>query len=512
MPSFLIPTLSIVLTVLFVVIVAIVLIKSCWKVAGTNEVLIVSGMGKVKTRSGGGIFVIPLVQKTQKMTLENIQVDFTSRNEIPTKDAIHVLVDAVANMAISTDPERQKIAASKFAGYSIQQIRDIVIPVLEGNIREIISQTMFEDLIRGDKKVFAERIQENVTPNLADLGIDLTTFNIQNFSDKNGVIRDLGIENIEKIKKEASIAAAKAKAEVAVAQAQADKDANDAKVAAATEIAEKQNQFAIRKAELQKQADTEQAKADAAKQIEAENQRREQEIATANANLARQEKEIELQERAVAIKEKALEAEIKKTAEAKKYAEQQEADAKLYATQKAAEADLFERQRQAEAAKIEAEKKAEADLALANAEAAAKKALAEAVKAQGEAEAAAEKAKGIAEADAIKAKLQAEADGLREKAEAMKLYGDAAMADMQMQAIKLYFEQLPAIAKAVGEGYQGVDKIVMLGNDSGQLAGNIMSTTTQISEGLSESIGVDLKSLMAGFLGGKIAVGSEDNA
>ena len=511
MPSFLIPTLSIVLTVLFVVIVSIVLIKSCWKVAGTNEVLIVSGMGKVKTRSGGGIFVIPLVQKTQKMTLENIQVDFTSRNEIPTKDAIHVLVDAVANMAISTDPERQKIAASKFAGYSIQQIRDIVIPVLEGNIREIISQTMFEDLIRGDKKVFAERIQENVTPNLADLGIDLTTFNIQNFSDKNGVIRDLGIENIEKIKKEASIAAAKAKAEVAVAQAQADKDANDAKVAAATEIAEKQNQFAIRKAELQKQADTEQAKADAAKQIEAENQRREQEIATANANLARQEKEIELQERAVAIKEKALEAEIKKTAEAKKYAEQQEADAKLYATQKAAEADLFERQRQAEAAKIEAEKKAEADLALANAEAAAKKALAEAVKAEGEAQAAAEKAKGLAEAEAIKAKLQAEADGLREKAEAMKQYGDAAMADMQMEAIKLYFEQLPAIAKAVGEGYQGVDKIVMLGNDSGQLAGNIMSTTTQISEGLSESIGVDLKSLMAGFLGGKIAVGSEDN-
>ena len=511
MPSFLIPTLSIVLTVLFAVIVTVVLVKSCWKVAGTNEVLIVSGLGKVRRKTGGGIFVIPLIQKTQSMTLENIQVDFTSRNEIPTKDAIHVLVDAVANMSISVDPERQAIAASKFAGYSIAQIRDIVIPVLEGNIREIISQTNFEDLIRGDKKAFAEKVQENVTPNLADMGIDLTTFNIQNFSDKNGVIRDLGIENIEKIKKEASIEAAKAKAEVAVEQANADKLANDAKVQAATEIAEKQNQFAIRKAELQKQADTEQAKADAAKQIEAENQRREQEIATANANLARQEKEIELQERAVAIKEKALEAEIKKTAEAKKYAEQQDADAKLYATQKAAEADLFERQRQAEAAKIEAEKKAEADLALANAEAAAKKALAEAVKAQGEAEAAAEKARGLAEAEAIRAKAEAEAEGLLKKAEAMKQYGEAAMADMQMEAIKLYFEQLPAIAKAVGEGYQGVDKIVMLGNDSGQLAGNIMSTTTQISEGLSQSIGVDLKSLMAGFLGGKIAVGSDDN-
>jgi flotillin len=216
----------------------------------------VSGLGKVKTKTGGGIFVIPLVQKTQRMTLENIQVDFTSKNEIPTQDAIHVLVDAVANMAISQVPERQKVAASKFAGYTIGQIRDIVIPVLEGNIREIISQTKFEDLIRGDKKAFSELVMENVTPNLADMGIDLTTFNIQNFSDKNGVIRDLGIENIEKIKKEASIAAANAKAEVAVAQAEADKRANDAKVAAATEIAQTQTEFAIKKAEMQKQADT----------------------------------------------------------------------------------------------------------------------------------------------------------------------------------------------------------------------------------------------------------------
>lgn len=482
------------------VLLLIVIIKCCWKVVGTNEVLIVSGLGKVKKKTGGGIFVIPLVQKVQKMTLENIQVDFTSRNEIPTKDAIHVLVDAVANMAISKDPERQAVAASKFAGYDVKQIRDIVIPVLEGNIREIISQTMFEDLIRGDKKIFAERIQENVTPNLADLGIDLTTFNIQNFSDKNGVINDLGIENIEKIKKEAAIAAAKAKAEVAIEQANADKLANDAKVAAATEIAQKQTEFAIRKAELQKQADTEQAKADAAKQIETENQRKAQEIATANANLARQEKEIELKEREVAIKEKALEAEIKKTAEAKKYAEQQAADAKLYATQKAADAELFERERKAEAERIEAEKQAAARIALADA-----------LRTQGEAEAAAERAKGLAEAEAIRAKAEAEAEGLMKKAEAMKNFQDAAVKDMQMQTLKTYFEQLPAIAKAIGEGYNGVDKIVMLGSDSNQLAGNIMNTTTQVSEGLAASMGIDLKTLLSSFFGNVAADKILDN-
>ena len=503
MPSYLIPVVSIVGGVFLAIILITIFIKSCWKVAGTNEVLIRSGMGKVKRKSGGGVFVIPLLQKVQKMTLENIQVDFTSRNEIPTKDAIHVLVDAVANMAISKDPERQAVAATKFAGYSIKEIQDIVIPVLEGNIREIISQTNFEDLIRGDKKEFSELVMEHVTPNLADLGIDLTTFNIQNFNDKNGVIRDLGIENIEKIKKEASIAAAKAKAEVAIAQAQADKDANEAKVASATEIAQKQNEFAIRKAELQKEADIKQAEADAAKEIEAENQRKKQEIATANANLARQEKEIELKEREVAIKERALEAEVKKTAEAKKYAEQQAADARLYTTQKAAEADLFERQRQAEAAKIEAEKKAEADLALAKAEADAQKALAEALKAQGEAEAAAAQAKGLAEAEAIRAKAEAEAEGLLKKAEAMKQYGDAAQMDLQLQATKVLYEQLPAIAEAIGKGYNGAE-IHLIGNDSGQLAGNMMSNITQLIEGFKGSTGVDPMSVISGMLGAKI--------
>ena len=490
--------------ILGALILLVLIFKAFWKVAGTNEVLIVSGLGKVKTRTGGGIFVLPILQKTQKMTLENIQVDFTSRQEIPTKDAIHVLVDAVANMSISIDPVRQAIAASKFAGYSTSQIRDIVIPVLEGNIREIISQTMFEDLIRGDKKVFAERIQENVTPNLADMGIDLTTFNIQNFSDKNGVIRDLGIENIEKIKKEASIAAANAKAEVAVAQAKADKAANDAKVEAATEIAEKQTQFAIKKAQMQEQADTAQAKADAAKAIEAENQRKAKEIAEAEANLARQEKAIELQEREVAIQERKLEADVKKTAEAKKYAEAQAAEAKAYAAQKAAEAELFERERQAEAARIEAEKKAAADLALATAKAEAQKKLAEAIEAEGKARAAAAEAEGLARAKAIQAEAEAEAKGMLEKAEALKQYGDAAKQQMELDAIKVLYEQLPAIAEAIGKGYAGAD-IHLIGNDSGQLAGNMMGNITQIIEGFKGATGVDPMSVLSGMLGAKIA-------
>ena len=490
----------VVIVVLFIVIVALGYLK-----APPDIAYIISGVRKKPRVLVGKAGVrIPFFERVDKLALGAIQIDVKTKSSIPTAEYINVKVDSTVAVRVGKDPEMIALAAQNFLNVNRETIAAKINDLLEGNIREIVGQMKLTEMV-SDRKSFSEKVQVNVVPDLAKLGLELVTFNVQNFVDDNNVIDNLGIDNVEQIRKSAAIAKSNAQREIAIAEAENAKEANDAKVQAAEEIAKRNNDLAIKQAELKKESDAKQAQAEAAKAIEAENQRKEQEIATANANLARQEKEIELKAREVEIKERALEAEIKKTAEAKKYAEQQDADAKLYATQKAAEADLFERQRLAEAAKIEAEKKAEADLALANADAAAKKALAEAVKAQGEAEAAAEKAKGLAQAEAIRAKAEAEAEGLMKKAEAMKQYGDAAMADMQMNVIKAYFEQLPAIAAAVGEGYQGVDKIVMLGNDSSQLAGNIMNTTTQISEGLSQSIGIDLKSLLAGFLGGKIA-------
>ena len=352
-------------------------------------------------------------------------------------------------------------------------------------------------MIQGDKKVLAEQIAQNVKPNLEDLGLELTTFNIQNFKDDNGVINNLGIENTVSISKDAAKAKAAAEAEIKIAQAQADKAANDARVAAELEIAQKQNDLAIKKAALKLQADTEAAKAEAAMGIETENQRKVLEIKAADANIAKQEKQIEIQEKEVAIKEKALDAEIKKTAEADKFAAEQKADAELYTRQRKAEAEAFELQKQAEAEAFQKLKKAEAEkLAMEN-EAAGKKALAEAVQVQGK-----------ADAEAIKAKLVAEAEGMREKAEAMKLYGDAARQQMELDALKVYFEQLPKIAEAAGKSYQNVEKIYMYGGDSSKLQSDIMNNVTQISEGLGESLGIDLKTLLAGFIGGKAAAGT----
>lgn len=452
-----------------------------YKKVPKNRIGIRVGPFGSKTVTGKAIFVIPFLQRIDYMTLENIQVDFVSRDSIPTQDAINIKVDAVANIAVSQDPETMKKAAAKFIGYTTSDIASVVTPVLEGNIREIISQIKLKDLVQGDKKVLSEKVVENVKPNLFDLGLELTTFNIQNFKDDNGVINNLGIENTVAISKDAAKAKAAAEAEVKIAQAQADKDANEARVAAELEIAQKQNDLAIKKANLQLQADTEAAKAEAAKGIETENQRKVLEIKAADANIARQEKQIEIQEKEVSIKEKALDAEVKKTAEAEKFAAQQKADADLYTRQKRAEAEAFEIQRQAEAEAFTRQKKAEA------------------VQSQGEAEAA-----------AIKAKLVAEADGMREKAEALKEYGDAAKQQMQLDALKVYFEQLPKIAEASGKAYQNVDKIYMYGGDSSKLQGDMMKTITQVSEGLGETLGIDLKTLAAGLLGGKIAADITD--
>lgn len=475
-----------------IAILIIVILCSGYVKAPPDVAYIISGLHKKpRILVGKAGIKIPFLERLDKLALGAIQIDVKTGSAVPTAEYINVRVDSTVSVRVSQTDGMIELAAQNFLNVPREEIARKINDLLEGNIREIVGQMRLTEMV-GDRKAFSEKVQENAVPDLARFGLELVSFNVQNFSDDNNVIENLGIDNVEQIRKDAAIAKSNAQREIAVAEAENFRTANDARVASEEEIAKRNNELAIKKAALKQEADTKQAQADAAASIEAENQRKLRDVASAEADIARQEKEIELKEREVSIKERALEAEIKKTAEAKKYAAQQEADAHLYTAQKASEAELFERQKKAEAEKFEAEQQAEAQ-----------KAMADAVKVQGEAEAAATRARGEAEAAAIQAKAEAEAEGLLKKAEAMKQYGDAAKMDMQMEAIKLYFEQLPAIAEAAGKAYTNVDKIVMLGGDSTKLTGDIVNNVTQISEGLSASLGVDLKSLLAGFIGGK---------
>ena len=486
-----------------IVILVIAILASGYLKAPPDTAYVISSVRKKpRILVGQAGIRIPFFERVDKLALGAIQIDVKTKTAVPTAEYINVKVDSTVSVRVGKEPEMIALAAQNFLNVNRDTIASKINDLLEGNIREIVGAMKLTEMV-SDRKSFSDKVQNNVVPDLARFGLELVSFNVQNFFDENGVIENLGIDNVEQIRKNAAIAKSDAQREISIAEAENAKVSNDAKVKAAEEIAKRNNDLAIKQAELKQESDTKKAQADAAMAIEAENQRKAQEIATANANLARQEKEIELKEREVAVKEKTLEAEIKKTAEAQKFAEQQKADAKLYATQKAAEADLFERQRQAEAAMVEAEKKAAADLALAEADAKAKKALAEALEVEGKAKAAAAQALGLAEAEAIRAKAEAEAKGMLEKAAALKEYGDAARQQMELDAVKVLYEQLPAIAEAIGRGYAGAD-IHLIGSDSGQLAGNMMGNITQIIEGFKGATGVDPMSVISGMLGAKI--------
>lgn len=479
--------------VALVAVIAVVLIIILGYVkAPPDTALIISGMRKQpKVLIGKAGFKIPYFERLDRLSLKLIPLDIKSGDAVPTADCINILVDSAVNVKIGSTPEMVAVAAQNFLNKNTREVGDIVSEVLEGNIREIICTMKLRELI-GDRKKFVEKVSENVVPDLQKMGLELVSFNVQKFSDENHVINDLGIDNISQIKKDAAIAKANADKEVEIAKAKADKEANDARVQSETEIAVKQNELAIKKSALKKDADIKQAEADAAYAIQKEVQRKTIEETTANANLVRQEKAIVIQSKNVELKERELEADIMKQADADKYAVQKRADAELYEQQKQAEAELYNRQKKAEAAKYEKEKESEA------------------IKAVGLAEAEAIAAKGRAEAKAIQAKAEAEAIGILKKAEAMKQYGDAAIEQMQLDTAKAYFEQLPKIAEAIGSGYAKVDSIKIFGGESSQLAGNIVNTLTQVTDGIKESSGIDISALLAGYLGGKISSPSPD--
>mgnify|MGYP006873373631 CR=1 FL=1 len=45
-----------------------------------------------------------------------------------------------------------------------------------------------------DRQKFAELVKENAEPDLAAMGLDIVSFNVQNFVDENGVIENLGVD------------------------------------------------------------------------------------------------------------------------------------------------------------------------------------------------------------------------------------------------------------------------------------------------------------------------------
>lgn len=447
---------AIVVIALIVIFLAVGYVK-----APPDMAFIISGIKKKsKIVIGKAAIRIPFFERLDKLNLRLIPIDVKTSNAVPTADYININVDATVNVKISNESEKLRLAAENFLNKNTEYIAGVAREVLEGNVREIVGKMKLEEMV-SDRQKFATLVKENAEPDLAAMGLDIISFNVQNFVDGNEVIENLGIDNIVKIKKAAAIARAESERDIKVAQAAADKESNDAAVAAQTEIAKKQNELAIKRSELQQEADTKKAMADAAYEIQKEEQRKTIEVTTANADIAKQEREIELKQKEVAVKEQALEAEVKKQAEADKYAAQQKADAALYQRQKEAEAKQFEAQRQAEARKAQAE---------------------------------ADRFAKEQEAEGIRAVGEAEAEAMEKKAEAYAKYNKAAVAEMMIKV-------LPDVAAKIAEPLGQIDKITIIGGDGGnngveQVAGNVPAVMAKLFESMKEATGIDLADIV----------------
>ena len=448
------------LPIILIVIVALIILKAGYIKAPPDTALIISGMHKKpRVLIGKAGIRIPFFERVDNLSLGAIQIDVKTGSAVPTAEYINVRVDSTVSVRVGQNPEMIALAAQNFLNVDRDTIARKINDLLEGNIREIVGQMKLTDMV-SDRKLFSEKVQENAVPDLARYGLELITFNVQNFSDDNDVITNLGIDNVAQISKNAAIAKSNAEREIEVAKAENAKQANDAKVKAAEDIATRNNDLAIKQAQLQQEADTRKAQAAAATGIEEENQRKIKEVAATNANIAKAEREAELKQKQIQLKEYELDALIRKQAEADKFA-----------AEKQAEADLIRRQKEAEARAYEAIKNAEA-----------KKAQADADRYAAEQQAAGIQAVGAAEAAAIEA-----------KAEAQKKMGEASI-------IEMYFKALPDVVASAAAPLAKVDKIVQYGDgNSTKLVKDVMTSANQIMEAMADS-GIDIKDMLTSAL------------
>lgn len=444
---------------------------------------------------GTGGFKIPVIERLDKVFLGQVSVDVKTSIPVPTHDFIDVMVDAVCKVRALPDPVGTRLAAKNFLNMTPQQIANEIKDSLEGNMREVVGAITLQNLIT-DRDKFSDEIQAKAAKDMQKLGLEVISCNIQNITDSNKLIENLGADNTYAIRKNAAITKANAERDIEIAEQKAKKEANDIRVQTETEIAERNNNLAIKKAELKKESDTIQADADAAYEIQKQEQQKTINIKTVDAQIEQTKREQVLSEERIKITQNELKANVNAKADAQKYETQVNSDAKKYQTEIDAQAKLEQQKREAEAKAYMAEQEALAVKAKADAQK--YEALQEAAGIEAKGKAEAEKTRMLLEAEAagILAKGNAEAEAMQKKAEAYEKYGSVAIIDMLS---KMNEKVLPEIAKNIAEpmGKIGDVKIYgTTGSEIGGISGNVPALMKQSMDVLGDVTGVNLSDVM----------------
>ena len=478
------------------VVILFVILSICMYVKAPPSVAyVLSGLKREpRILVGTGGFKIPIIERLDKVFLGQSTVDVKTSMPVPTHDFIDVMVDAVCKVRVMPTPEGTRLAAKNFLNMSSAEIASSIKDSLEGNMREVIGAISLQGLVT-DRDAFSDQIQQKAAKDMAKLCLEILSCNIQNISDQKGLINDLGADNTYKIKKDAAINKANAEKEIAIAESDAKKAANDVRVKNDTEIAERNNELAIKQADLKKVADTKQAEADAAYEIQKQEQQKTVNERTIDAQIARTKREQILADEQVKVTENKLRAEVNAQADAAKYNTEVDAKARKFKMETDAEAELERQKREAEAKAYMAEQEAKA--VKAKADAAKYAALQEAagIEAKGKAEAAATQAKLTAEAEGIRAKGDAEAEAMDKKSEAFKK-SEFARLEMVLEMQKTV---LPQVAQSVAEPMSQIKDVRIYGNNGSEIQGisqNVPAVMQKTFDIVKETTGVDLADVM----------------
>lgn len=433
---------------------------------GSKNVLVDETGRRIKIVRGGGAFILPIFQDAQFLSLLSHKLD-VSTPEVYTEQGVPVMADGVAIIKIGGIVEDIATAAEQFMGKPTEALKGEAQEVLEGHLRAILGSMTVEEVYRNRDK-FAQEVQGVAAKDLKKMGLQIVSFTIKDLRDKHGYLDALGKPRIAAVKRDADIAEAEAIRDSRIKKAQAAEEGQKAELLRDTNIAEAEKEREMKVASFKKEQDQAKAEADQAYAIQEARSKQGVVEEQMQVEIVRKEREIDLEAKEILRREKQYDAEVKK-----------KADADRYAVEQAAEADKSKKLREADAIQYRIEAEA--------------RAMAEQKRLDGMAVADAERAKGTAEAEVIRLRGLAEAEAKEKLAEAFAKFGEAAVLD-------IIVKMLPELAGKVAEPIKAIDKLTIVDTGHGEGAARLSNYVTSLMatapEMLKSVSGIDVNALM----------------
>jgi flotillin len=324
------------------------------------------------------------------------------------------------------------------------------------------------------------------------MGIEIRSFVISELEDERGYLDALGRKRTAEVIRDARIGEAWANRAATIREAEAARDGEQANSEAEAKVSLFHKDRDITRAKAEAEVEIERANKEISFELQDKKRRQELIREQVQIDIEEKKKNIELQAREIERKAKEQEAAHVVPARAAADAKIAEAEGDKGKILRLAEAEREKLRITAEGErdqlKMVAEGESEKRKLIANGEA-------ERIRREGEAEADIIKLKGEAEATAIRAKGVAEAEAMDKKAEAWKQYGEAAVTQMIV-------EQLPEIVKSASLPLEGVEKVIVLGDQGpGGLVQKTVSIAAEMPALVKSLTGMDITELV-GKVGG----------